>query len=350
MSQRSRKAMALSLFSGAGGLDIGVDRGGFKTICSIESDVHCAATLRRNARKKAIWNIDVRAVCPRLALDALGVKRGDIGLLYGGPPCQPFSQIGKRAGLADVRGALVFEVARFAKGMRPKAVIIEQVPTFLSACLASGKPLIEELSEAFEDLGYDLYANILNTADYGVAQLRRRAIIVCVPAGQKFCFPLRNAKARPVGNVLNGLPKPAKKGEIPSMPNHIDITPKRDRERISFVPEGGWLSKAPNVPPDILRNLTRKDTTKFRRLDRQLPSLTLRCGEILYHPLEDRYITPREAARIQGFPDHHVLLGPIRGRTGQVRDLDQHRQVANAVPPPLAKAVARSVGGSLCLT
>ena len=349
MSRPTAKNRALSLFSGAGGLDIGVDKAGFKTVCSIEADVHCAATLRRNARKKTIWQVDVRAICPERTLEVLGIQRGDVSLLYGGPPCQPFSQIGKRAGLKDARGSLIFEMVRFARELRPAAILIEQVPTFLRTCLTSGKPLLEDLSDTFSDLGYDLHANILNTAHYGVPQLRRRAIIVCVPTGQNFLFPPRSVRVRPVGKVLQGLPEPAKKGEESSVPNHIDVTPARDRERISYVREGSWLSKTPNVPPDILRKLTRKDTTKFRRLDRRLPSLTLRCGEILYHPLENRYITPREAARIQGFPDNHVLLGPIRGRTGQVRDLDQHRQVANAVPPPLAKAVAKSIGGSLCL-
>ena len=149
------------------------------------------------------------------------------------------------------------------------------------------------------------------------------------------------------GDALKNLPAPAPPGEPPSAPNHTDVTPDRDRERISYVPEGFWLSKSPNVPPDILRNLTRKDSTKYRRLDRQSPSLTLRCGEIMYHPLEDRYLTPREAARIQGFPDAYIFEGPIRRRTGTVRDLDQHRQIANAVPPPPARAVAERLGDTL---
>lgn len=128
-----------------------------------------------------------------------------------------------------------------------------------------------------------------------------------------------------------------------------DVTPQRDQERIAFVPEGLWLSKAPDVPPNILRNLSRKDTTKYRRLHREGIAPTLRCGEALYHPVENRYITPREAARLQGFPDRHVFEGPIRRRTGRVPDLDQHRQVANAVPPPLARAVATQLREALCL-
>ena len=294
------RSTAISLFAGAGGMDIGVDSAGFKTICAIESDPHCASTLRCNARRKTVWQADVRAVDPARLLQVLGVKPSELGLLHGGPPCQPFSQIGKLGGLEDPRGALVFELVRFARELRPAAVLIEQVPNFLRTRTAAGERLLEVLRDEFEQLGYDL-------------------------------------------------PPPSSPDGHPLVANHVDVTPRRDQERIAYVPEGLWLAKAPNVPPDILRNLTRKDTTKFRRLHRDDISPTLRCGEALYHPKENRYITPREAARLQGFPDKHIFEGPIRRRTGRVPNLDQHRQVANAVPPPLAHSVAAQLRGALCL-
>ena len=342
------KARALSLFAGAGGFDIGVDRAGFKTVCSVELDPHCVSTLRRNGRGKTAWQVDVRALDPLRTADSLGFGVGELALLYGGPPCQPFSQIGKREGVADARGGLVFEMLRFAEALRPAAALIEQVPSFLNARISESASMKDVLAERFKRIGYDTYVEVLNAARFGVPQLRKRAIIACVPSGTKFSFPIGNLDSLPTaGDALKNLPAPAPPGEPPSAPNHIDVTPDRDRERISYVPEGFWLSKSPNVPPDILRNLTRKDSTKYRRLDRQSPSLTLRCGEIMYHPLEDRYLTPREAARIQGFPDAYVFDGPIRARTGTVRDLDQHRQIANAVPPPLARAVAEKFGEAL---
>ena len=176
-------------------------------------------------------------------------------------------------------------------------------------------------------------------------------MIVAVPAGQSFAFPepKRTITIMTAGDALRGLPKAMPPDRKPLAPNHVDITPERDRYRISFVPEGMWLSKAEGAPSDAVQRLTPKDSTKFRRLDRNKPSLTLRCGEALYHPTENRYITPREAARLQGFPDDHILEGPIRRRTGVVQNLDQHRQVANAVPPPLSKAVAAGVRFELCL-
>lgn len=342
---------AISLFAGAGGMDIGVDNAGFKTVCAIESDPHCAATLRRNGRRKVVWQTDVRVVDPVRMLDVVGLAVGDVTLLHAGPPCQPFSQIGKQAGLLDPRGTLIFEVVRFARAVRPTAVLIEQVPSFLRARTAEGRWLSEVLRDEFRRLGYDTHIDVLDANVFGIAQRRRRAIIVCVPAGQAFGFPMAwQGASKTVGEALSGLPAPSVNGEPPTVANHIDVTPSRDRERIAWVPEGLWLSKVPGVPADIVQNLTRKDTTKFRRLSRAAIAPTLRCGEALYHPLENRYITPREAARLQGFPDRHVFEGPIRRRTGSVRDLDQHRQVANAVPPPLARTIAADVRRGLCLS
>ena len=340
---------AISLFAGAGGMDIGAHQAGFKTVCAIESDPHCAATLRRNSARKVVWQADVRVVDPQRLLDVLGFKAGELGLLHGGPPCQPFSQIGKQGGLDDPRGGLIFEVLRFARVIRPAAVLIEQVPNFLRTNTSAGRHLVEDLRDEFHILGYDMHLDVLDAQAHGVAQRRRRALFACLPSGTPFDFPLAMAGPVTVGKALRGLPTPSAGDEPPTVANHVDVTPQRDQERIAFVPEGLWLSKAPNVPPDILRNLSRKDTTKYRRLHREDIAPTLRCGEALYHPVENRYITPREAARLQGFPDRHVFEGPIRRRTGRVPNLDQHRQVANAVPPPLARAMATQVREALCL-
>lgn len=349
VGNRATKRPALSLFSGAGGMDIGVDQAGFKTVCAVDFDPHCANTLRRNARSKSVWNVDVRLLDPERLREMLGMAKGELRLLHGGPPCQPFSQIGKRTGIADPRGALVFEIVRFAEAFRPTAVMIEQVAYFLRATMPDGRTVPEVLSEEFRNLGYDSFVRVLDASQFGLPQRRKRAILMFLPKGQHFWFPQGNGESKTVGSALRGLPEPALLGDVPTFPNHVDVTPARDRERIACVPEGLWLSKCENVPPEIMRKLTRKDTTKFRRLDRNSVAPTLRCGEAPYHPIADRYITPREAARLQSFPDTHVFTGPIRGRSGRVRDLDQHRQVANAVPPLLARTVADQVFQMLCL-
>ena len=346
------KPKAMSLFAGAGGLDLGIDRGGFETALAMEIDLHCVATLRHNAPRKTVWNMDVRAVDIRRLSECLGIETGSLPLLCGGPPCQPFSQIGKHQGINAPDGQLIFEMVRFAEGLRPHAVLIEQVPRFLRTPFSPLVSMQDMLAERFAEIGYDMYVEVLDASHFGVAQKRRRAVIVCVPRGQRYAFPLSVPSALPtVGDAIGDLPPAADPNTISAVPNHIDITPARDRERISYVPEGAWLSRADvAAPAEIVQRLKPKDTTKYRRLHREMPSLTLRCGEIPYHPTENRYLTPRETARIQGFTDRYVFEGPIRRRTGTVRNLDQHRQIANAVPPPLATAVAKSIKSALCLT
>ena len=146
-----------------------------------------------------------------------------------------------------------------------------------------------------------------------------------------------------VGEVIGDLGQPYKlNGHIPE-DSHLDVTPQGDRFRIQGVGEGSHLACEVHLPIEQRKNLTKKDTTKFKRLSRTQPSNTLRCGEIFFHPLEDRYLTPREYLRIHGYPNDYILRGPIRGRSGRVRFLDQHRQVANSVPPPVAKALATAI-------
>lgn len=340
-----KKDLAISLFSGAGGLDVGVEQAGFRTICSVEKDPHCINTLRANAKRgKLIVELDTRAINPTGLMDALGLAQGQLSLLHAGPPCQPFSRAGKKRGLDDDRGCLIFEIVRFAEATLPKAILIEQVDGLLKS-----DGVISELAKRLEKLNYRVSWSIMNAADAGVPQLRRRLIIIAMQ--HQTPAPLLSAPRIPrtVADVIGDLPLPISSGdEDGGIENHIDRTPTRDRERISFVSEGSWLSKEKDAPPDILRNLTRKDTTKFRRLAWNEPSLTLRCGEIFYHPCENRYLTPREYMRLHGFQDNYVLRGPIRGRTGTVANLDQHRQVANSVPPPLAKKVAQEIKSQIC--
>ena len=154
-------------------------------------------------------------------------------------------------------------------------------------------------------------------------------------------FPLKAYVT--VGEALKGMGRPSRKSGEPRADSHIDVTPKRERERMRGVPEGSYLGAQLHLPREQVMNLKLKDSTKFRRMARNKPANTLRCGEIFFHPTLGRYLTPREYMRLHGYPDSYVLKGPIRRRTGTVRDLDQHRQVSNSVPPPVAKAIAENI-------
>lgn len=357
---------AISLFSGAGGMDIGVQQAGFTILSCLELDKNCCETLRENisreGRKTVVYEGDIKAVTPEQLLDDLGYNPGEVDLLFGGPPCQAFSQIGKQQSLLDERGLLLFQMVRYARVIQPRAIMIEQVKGLLNAKDLSGKRggVFEQFIKELEELDYVPKWRVMLAADYGVPQLRERVFIVATKKPNGFQFPnpthakqsaamdLFSFNLPPyvtVGEAINDLGEPVVKTDTSIIPDdsHYDVTPRRDRERIHGVPEGKNLSSQTHLPKEQIGGLTKKDTTKFLRLDRNKPSNTLRGGEIFFHPTADRYLTPREYMRIHGYPDTYVLRGPIRGRTGTVKDLDQHRQVGNSVPPPLAKAIATKI-------
>lgn len=363
-SQDIGKLTAFSIFSGAGGMDIGVMQAGFEILACIELDHNCCDTLRENIKREnretKVYEGDIRTFSPKSIMNDLSIKEGHIDLLFGGPPCQAFSQIGKQLSLQDDRGMLLYQVLRYAEALKPHAIMMEQVKGLLTAKDLNGNPggVFNSFIEKLEALGYVPKWKVMLAAEYGVPQLRERVILVATRKPNGFVFP-SPTHASPercsglfallpyvtVGDVINDLEEPLQKTDTSTIPDnsHYDVTPKRDRERIHGVPEGKNLSSQLQLPIEQRGRLTKKDTTKFLRLNRSKPSNTLRGGEIFYHPIADRYLTPREYMRIHGFPDDYVLRGPIRGRTGTVKDLDQHRQVGNAVPPPLAKLVALQI-------
>jgi len=362
MEKSDHRPVALSLFSGAGGLDLGVYQAGFNILACIEIDPHCCDTLRTaihdENRQTRVIEADICTIDPSELMHELGLQPGQLDLLFGGSPCQSFSQIGKRSSLEDERGELLFQIMRFAEVFQPRTIIAEQVKGLLTALDQKGKKggVFETFLQNFRDVGYTPHWKVMNAADYGVPQLRQRIFVVGTLPASDFSFPLpthtksMNAEGlfplspyMTVGEALEGLRSPCGKDDRAATDSHVDITPDRDRVRIHGVPEGSHLAAQLHLPAEQRCNLTKKDTTKFRRLSRNEPSITLRGGEAFYHPIEDRYLTPREYMRLHGYPDDYQLKGPIRGRTGTVRNLDQHRQVANSVPPPIAKYIAEAI-------
>jgi len=348
-------------------MDIGIKSAGFNVLAEIEIDKYCCQTLRaandREQGSTLIIEGDIHTVNPVDLLEQLQIAPGELDLLFGGPPCQPFSLAGKKLGLNDERGVLLFEIVRFARIIKPKAILLEQVKGLLASKGPEGKRgeafglFLQEL----ERIGYTPKWQVCRAADYGVPQLRERVFIVATYGKNGFQFPdpthaqttnqpnLLDLKPYvTVGEALFGLGEPSqkkKRGEVffDRVDSHVDVTPFRDRERIANVPEGSYLAAQKHLGKELLGNLMPKDTTKYLRLNRKKPSNTLRCGEIFYHPTEDRYLTPREYMRIHGYDDGYELRGPIRSRTGSVKNLDQHRQVANSVPPPLALAIGGQI-------
>lgn len=359
---RSDKLTALSLFSGAGGIDIGIRNAGFSILACVERDPFCCETLRTNISRESlntrVIEDDIRNIDPTTLMLGLGLKTGELDLLFGGPPCQAFSQIGKRLSIQDERGMLLFEMPRFAKVFHPKVVLIEQVKGLFNAHDHEGVVggVFTMILRDLEELGYKTKWQLMLAADYGVPQMRQRVFIVATREDVCFNFPdpthssVNDAKPlfdlpihRTVGDVISNLPIPASRDNYDAEDSHIDITPAGDRYRIHGVPEGSHLAAQQHLPVEQRQNLTKKDTTKFRRMSRTIPAITLRCGEVFFHPTEDRYLTVREYMRIHTYPDTYILKGAIRGRSGQVKNLDQYRQIANSVPPLLAEHLGRAI-------
>lgn len=358
---------SVSLFSGIGGLDEGLHRAGFTPLFCCEVDPFAHRSLQNWCKLRNVTPLlatDVTDVDPEGLLEALNLKRGELDLLAGGPPCQSFSLIGTRGSLGDARGALLLQMIRFAKVLQPKTILIEQVKGLLSAKDEEGKRggVLNRVLNEIEKLGYQVSYKVLRAADYGVPQLRDRVFIVATQVGTNFVFPepthapqkmvksatdLFFSSLKPYINLRESicdLPAPCLKGETPLVSGHVDITPQRDIERITGVPEGECLAKQLHLPAEQRMRLNpEKDTTKFRRLSWDQPALTLRGGEAFYHPVFNRYLTPREYMRLHGFDDAHTLEGPIRARSGSAKGLDQHRQVANAVPPKLAEVIGEAI-------
>lgn len=220
-----RRLKAVSLFSGAGGLDIGFRRARFDILLSIDSDPNCIATLRMNGHRN-VWQADLsdaRTVTPRKILERCGLKRGELDVVFGGPPCQSFSNPGRRRGLNDERGQLVRHFCRLVAGLRPRMFLFENVAGILNRNMRDALALIESelsLRGRLKSQGYEMALGLLNAAEFGVPQLRQRAFVVGWRRPGVFYFPpathylpgqgraSNKRRYRTVNDAFRGLPSP----------------------------------------------------------------------------------------------------------------------------------------------
>lgn len=324
----------LELFAGAGGMALGLEKAGLKSVLLNEIDSHACKTLRKNRPE---WNVvegDVSQV-------DFTPYRDTVDVLAGGFPCQAFSYAGKKLGFEDTRGTLFFEFARAVKEINPKVLLAENVRGLLNH--DDGRTL-DTIKNIITDLGYTLFEpRVLKAIFYKVPQKRERLIIVAV----------RNDLANDIDyewpssyNKILTLKDALKKGELydTDVPeSEGQKYPKRKAEILSMVPPGGYWR---DLPEDIQKEYMLKSfylgggkTGMARRLSWDEPSLTLTCAPAQKqtercHPEETRPLTVREYARIQTFPDDWVFEGPMSAK---------YKQIGNAVPVNLSFAVGKSV-------
>lgn len=332
----------ISLFSGGGGLDLGLEAAGFETVFASDIDYHSCITLQNgkaNAKIKnlpflqaaAICQADVKGLSSTEIMKLAGVKKGEVDLLAGGPPCQAFSVFGKRKGVEDPRGMLAYEYLRLLNEIQPKAFIFENVYGLLT--IDGGeifKALCEKLEHPGGKLHYTLSIFRLNAADFGVPQFRDRVFIIGSREGKRIenipniCTPAKTTTGdlftyRTVRDALRNIPPLGT-----ALENH---TSRKHSERI--------IERYKN-----LKHGERDSKTRINKLDPQRPSYTIIVGSDKgggkghVHPFEAREVSPRESARMQTFPDWWAFSGTSRHPI---------RQVGNAVPPVLAAIIGREV-------
>lgn len=352
---------ALSFFTGAMGLDIGLENAGIKILLASEIDKVCRQTIQANHPEIALIG-DIRDYTADQVLEAVRLdKSDDIELIVGGPPCQAFSTAGKRKGFEDERGNVFLKFVDLILDLRPKYAVIENVRGLLSAPLIHrphnqrglGHPSLgrnEEKGGALLDViemlqggGYGLSFNLYNSANYGSPQIRERVVIVCARDGSK--LPYLTPTHSEDGSF--GLPKWKTFREaihdLPDSPKDFINFPERRLQYYRLLKPGqNWR----NLPMELQQEALGKSyfagggkTGFLRRLawDRPAPTLVTNPAmpaTDLAHPEEDRPLSVQEYKAIQEFPSEWVICGSV---------LDQYRQIGNAVPVSLGKAVGRLI-------
>lgn len=355
--QKNNSPIALSFFSGAMGLDLGIERAGFDIRLACEVDKYCRQTIALNKPDMALIG-DINNYSADDVLHYAGLTRNDdVDLIMGGPPCQAFSTAGKRNGFNDDRGNAFLTYLDIALNIRPKVLVIENVRGLLS-CPMTHRPhdmrgdsypdlTLDELPggalnfvlNRLEHAGYNYSFNLYNAANFGTPQSRERVIIICCRDGTKppFLVPTHSE------NGTYGLKKwrtfrQATKGLVEH--THLNFPEKR-LVYYRLLKEGqNWR----HLPEDLQKEAMGKSfysgggkTGFLRRLAWDKPSPTLVTHPAmpatdLAHPEEDRPLSIQEYRALQEFPDSWQFTGPL---------LEQYKQIGNAVPASLGFAVGK---------
>ncbi len=378
---------AVDLFSGAGGISLGLARAGYRVLAAVDVDRACAETHRRNLPGQPVLARDICDVAASELAAAAGVGTRELDLLIGGPPCQGYSIIGRRL-VHDGRNDLFRDLLRIGAELRPKCMVIENVPGL--ATLANGS-YAEAILDGYRRLGYSVAFAELLAAQYGAPQMRWRMVFIGfrddleIPPGAGFPQPthgthkigelipnctipyedlsgfvttreaIADLPAIPAGgacSIYQGPPscsyqRQMRAGLTSELHNHYAarLSAQNIARLAALRPGQDWRDLPPELLPGSMRRAKRKDhTRRYRRMTWDgVPRAVItrfrdpKTGEYT-HPEQNRTLSIREAARIQGFPDAFVFSGTIT---------EQYEQVGNAVPVQLGEAVGRAVAAAL---
>jgi DNA (cytosine-5)-methyltransferase 1 len=342
-------AVGIDLFAGAGGMSIGAMRAGVDIKVAVEIDKYAGLTYKLNHPNTFLFNDDIR----KFKIDSLRISKKIIKILFGGPPCQGFSTSNQKTRSKENEKNWLFkEYLRLTREQRPDWVIVENVKGIIETEQGF---FFETITKELNKIGYTTNYAVLNSADYGVPQIRNRIFIVGCLHGIRFEFPHPTTKKFiSVADALFDLPtlenganyhelnyhtsakndyqKKLRNKSLKAVNNLVTLNNSLVIERYKHIPQGGnWE----NIPHKLMKNYkdyTRCHTGIYHRLRADKPSVVIGNyrKNMLIHPTEDRGLSVREAARIQSFPDKFHFYGSIGF---------QQQQVGNSVPPKLAEAL-----------
>jgi len=335
----------IDAFCGAGGLGLGLKRAGFKILMSFDIDHHCIETINANSKyfgHKAA-QADITNMLNGTLLNQCGLRRGELDLLAGGPPCQGFS-IQRIGADKDIRNQLVLKYEKLIEELYPKCFVMENVSGIAGK---RGKTILHRLIDNAKKSGYVVSVKMLNAQDYGVPQRRKRYIIVGVrkDVGRRFQYPTVSDGILTVRDTIGNLPVPPEDGsDHPDVSLHRrDKLSKKNLERINAIGEGQGRD---NLPSKLLAKCHRVSSSVighrnvYGRMswDDVAPTITARFDSFTRgqfgHPEQPRTISLREGALLQTFPMDFQFTG---------NKVDVARQIGNAVPPVLAEKIGRCI-------
>lgn len=363
---KSRHNMTvMDLFCGAGGLSEGFRQAGFHVLAGQDFDDQAGATFAATHPEAQFVGGPIQDVSAQQLLKAAGVKKGEIDVIVGGPPCQGYSVYNHQRGADDPRAGLFREYLRIVKGIQPRWLVMENVTGITS--IAGGK-IVNEIFKEMGKLGYRVEMKVLRAEEYGVPQERRRVFFIATRTDAPILFPepTHGKGLLPLVTVWDAIsdlpklengdraaPRPYAKrpqngyqallrGDCTIVQNHSASRLSRiNEERMRHIPPGGsWRDIPFDLLPAGMKQAKRSDHTKRygrpKKTDLACTILTkcdVHWGAYI-HPVQDRSLTVREAARLQSFPDFFTFQGS---------STEQYVQVGNAVPPLLGRQVAESL-------
>ena len=334
----------IDLFSGCGGFSTGMELAGHKCLLGIDFDKYAMETFAQNHPHSHAICMDIHKLTKAKLTKLIDIKKVD--MVIGGPPCQGFSTVGRGAA-DDERNSLFKQFIRIVKITEPKIVIFENVTGMLAK---KNQKTLASIFKAFEKLGYNMDARVMSAEEYGVPSKRRRTILIGVKNGQAKYPQVSHGergsyKLKTVKDTFKNLKAKNKKiynhdVETAQLKNNVDI------KRLKHIPAGRgiryekdekeFLPKSLRYDVDwskIAENRFRQ--TRLQRIPLSTPAPTiLTSRSMYYHPEECRYLTVREAASLQSFPNDFIFKGSLTA---------QFRQIGNAVPPMLAFAIAQEI-------